>query len=221
MSISKRKLAANRANAQKSTGPTSPEGKGKVLLNAIQHGLCGRFRVLDDENQAEYDDLLRRFLEAEQPADHVERELVAKMARHTWLSERSIRFQEACFLYQPQTPEQLANERQSVGVRVDLDVYVRYQAAHDRAYQRAANELAKRRKDRSLAERGSVSQKRAEAAEIRTVAAETRKQELHKWAVLLAEAKLTSEQERHANRQSAKTNPAGKKEERVAAQKAA
>ena len=66
MSISKRKLGANRENAQKSTGPTSQERKQIASSNRVQHGLCGRFRVLDCENQDDYNRLLERFLEAEQ-----------------------------------------------------------------------------------------------------------------------------------------------------------
>jgi hypothetical protein len=38
-SVSDRKRAANRANAQKSTGPTSPQGKQAVRHNALQHGM--------------------------------------------------------------------------------------------------------------------------------------------------------------------------------------
>ena len=167
MPISSRKLAANRANAQKSTGPRSPESKEKVALNAVKHGLCGRFKVLSCEDQSEYDDLLRRFLEAEKPVDDVERELVAKMARHTWLSERAIRFQEGCFLVQPQSPEEEAANRDGIAVRKDLDNYLRYQTCHDRAYARAAAELAKRRKERDLRERGFVRERRAEAQEKR------------------------------------------------------
>ena len=186
MSISKRKLAANRANAQKSTGPTTAQGRATVASNRVQHGLCGRFRVLASESQDEYNDLVQRFLEAEQPADQVERELVAKMARHTWLSERAVRFQDACFLFQPQTPEQQTNEKQSVGVMKDIHVYVRYQAAQDRAYQRAASELAKRRKDRLLAERGFESQKRARAEEKRRDERQEQRRELHPYKVAAA-----------------------------------
>jgi len=41
--ISARKLAANRANAQRSTGPRTAEGKAKSRLNAVTHGLTARF----------------------------------------------------------------------------------------------------------------------------------------------------------------------------------
>src|SRR5262249_40181984 len=41
--ISARKLAANRANAQRSTGPRTAEGKEKSKLNATTHGLTARY----------------------------------------------------------------------------------------------------------------------------------------------------------------------------------
>ena len=40
--VSQAQLAANRENAQKSTGPITPEGKVKIRLNAVTTGLTGR-----------------------------------------------------------------------------------------------------------------------------------------------------------------------------------
>ena len=164
MPISKRKLEANRRNAQKSSGPTSAVGKARAAQNRISHGLCGKFYVLESESQDDYNDLLERFMKAENPIDDVERELVAKMARHTWMSERAVRLQNACFRPQPRT-EQEKEGYANIAVRSDLDLYLRYQTTNDRAYARAAAELAKRRKERQLAERGFESQKRAAAEE--------------------------------------------------------
>ncbi len=200
MPISQRKLEANRKNAKRtgasqplcatnmtSTGPRTEAGCEAVSQNRTTHGLCGSFRVLACESQSDYNDLLNRFLIAEQPADDVERELVAKMVRHTWLSERAIRLQEACFLFPPQSPEQKAIDRQSMAVMKDIDVYLRYQAHHDRAYQRAASELAKRRKDRNLAVRGFESQKRAEAEAARQEERQTERRELHPYRIATAQ----------------------------------
>jgi hypothetical protein len=39
-------IEANRANAQKSTGPRTPEGKEKAAQNALKHGLLAREAVV-------------------------------------------------------------------------------------------------------------------------------------------------------------------------------
>lgn len=44
--VSERRLAANRANTQLSTGPRTPEGKAKSSLNAVKTGLAGRTVLL-------------------------------------------------------------------------------------------------------------------------------------------------------------------------------
>ena len=44
------RAAINRSNAQRSTGPRTPEGKHKSCLNALRHGLTGRVVVLPGED---------------------------------------------------------------------------------------------------------------------------------------------------------------------------
>ena len=49
MPLSPEQLAANRANAQKSTGPRTPEGKSKSRLNAFRHGITAQVIVMPPE----------------------------------------------------------------------------------------------------------------------------------------------------------------------------
>jgi hypothetical protein len=190
MKSSNRRLSANRANAQKSTGPRTEAGRSKVSQNRTVHGLTGQFRVLEGEDQEKFDALLDQYMLDEKPVGIAEVELVKKMVEHIWLSERASRFQEACFLVMDRTPEQLENVEAEIRVRPDLERYLRYQAHHDRAYQRASNELLKRRKERLRAEFGFESQKRAEREEQRRDRKENRDIETGKVAFATRQKQL-------------------------------
>ena len=218
MSSSLRRLLANRANAKKSAGPVTAEGKAKVSQNRTVHGLTGNFHVLEGEDQAKYDALIDQLMQDERPVGIAEIELVKKMAEHTWLRERASRFQEACFIVMPRTAEQRANVEAEMAVRPELERYIRYQAHHDRAYARASAELLKRKKERRLAAVGFESQKRAEAHERRRGADEHRKLERHKTALAndqkrfeLAELKLFNQTAATAKRLNAFQTPREKK----------
>ena len=150
-------IAANRLNAEKSCGPKSPESKQKVSQNRTTHGLCGAFRVLSCERQEQFDALVTGLMEAEQPADDSERELVVKMAQHSWRAARALRMEDACF-----EVEDEVNRTFTVN-SLSLETAMRYHTRHDRAYQRAAKELMERRKQRQLAEIGFERQKAGEA----------------------------------------------------------
>jgi hypothetical protein len=53
-STSVMQIEANRKNAEKSTGPKTPEGKQAVASNAVKHGLFTRQLILNDEDPEEY-----------------------------------------------------------------------------------------------------------------------------------------------------------------------
>jgi hypothetical protein len=50
-------IAAHRLNAQKSTGPRTPEGKAASSFNALKHGMDAASIVIPGEDPAEYDTL--------------------------------------------------------------------------------------------------------------------------------------------------------------------
>ena len=191
MPTSVRKLMANRANAQKSTGPRDPELKAKVAQNRTLHGLTGHFHVMKGEDQQKFENLFDELMRDEKPVGSAEVELVRKMAEHTWLARRATKCQEACFQVDTQTAEQVAKEQHVVHINQELDRFLRYQAHHDRCYQRAANELLRRKKERQLEARGFESQKRAEAEQERQI-------EKHTQAMAVGKARLQSAEIRAA-----------------------
>ena len=52
---SQQQIDADRANALKSTGPKTPEGKAIVSQNALKHGLTAQNACVTDEDQDEFD----------------------------------------------------------------------------------------------------------------------------------------------------------------------
>jgi hypothetical protein len=82
--LSASQLAANRANAQLSTGPTTPEGKAKSCLNAVKTGLTGRTVLLPAEDAARYEQHVCEFFAELQPVGPRETELVQSLADTSW-----------------------------------------------------------------------------------------------------------------------------------------
>ena len=85
---SEQRLAANRANAQLSTGPTSPEGKAKSSLNAVKTGLTGRTVLLSSDDAALYTEHCLRFAISFQPVGPEESALVQSLADTEWRLQR-------------------------------------------------------------------------------------------------------------------------------------
>ena len=92
---SQKRIEANRRNAQKSTGPRSPEGKARSAGNATTHGLSslnsnplapGCFLKIEDE--AQFRILLGEYVTTYLPQQRDELDLLTEAAYAKWRQQR-------------------------------------------------------------------------------------------------------------------------------------
>ena len=81
---SQQQIDANRRNAQRSTGPQTPEGCDAVRFNALRHGLTAKTAVLAGENQEHFDEALEAFQAEYQPSGPTQNLLVQQMVMAAW-----------------------------------------------------------------------------------------------------------------------------------------
>ncbi len=82
--ISEAQLAANRANAQFSTGPRTPEGKARSSANAVSTALTGRTVLLSSDDPARYQHHVEQYIKEFNPATERESVLVQSIADADW-----------------------------------------------------------------------------------------------------------------------------------------
>ena len=86
---SDRQTAANRLNAQKSTGPRTEEGKERVSRNPLKHGLSAvKHVVLDHEDEADFEALHEAMNDDFAPQTALETELVTRVTTLAWRLKR-------------------------------------------------------------------------------------------------------------------------------------
>jgi hypothetical protein len=152
-------FAANRENSQKSTGPTTEEGKAKVRLNALKTGLTGRTVCLPTDDAALYQSLILSYEKLFQPVGPEESGLVQSIADIRWRLDRipglhmallnkgrielSIKF------------EQLANDRSDM---LDIQVMLVYEKQFRNLQLQEA--CLARRRDKETAELRRLQQER-------------------------------------------------------------
>ena len=85
-----RQMVANRANALRSTGPRTEDGKARSSLNATRHGLTGQVLVLTEEDGDAYRAHREAFFTDYRPQSPVERQWVQQMADIRWRLARIV-----------------------------------------------------------------------------------------------------------------------------------
>jgi len=87
------KLDANRANAQKSTGPKTTEGRANSSRNSFKHGLYSKQLVVGAEEAAALDALKADLRTEHQPVNETEEILVNELGEQFWRLRRARRLE--------------------------------------------------------------------------------------------------------------------------------
>jgi hypothetical protein len=85
---SQKQLAANRLNAQKSTGPRSVEGKARSSMNALKTGIDARSQTIPGEPISQLEDLTGDYYQHFCPTTPEQRMLVDTLIDCEWLLRR-------------------------------------------------------------------------------------------------------------------------------------
>jgi hypothetical protein len=85
---SERQMAANRANALRSTGPKTAKGKAAIRLNALRHGLLARDVVLPEEDADAFEELRNQVRASLSPIGPIEEFLIDQIVNAMWRLRR-------------------------------------------------------------------------------------------------------------------------------------
>ena len=86
---SQKQIEANRRNAQKSTGPRTPQGKARSSRNAVKHGLTATRVVMFDEDGEEFEGIRQQLVEELAPGGGFSAILAGRIAAASWRLKRA------------------------------------------------------------------------------------------------------------------------------------
>ena len=132
-----KQIAANRANAKKSTGPKTAEGKANLRFNNLRHGMHTDALILPSEDRKDYEHLLHALQKEWQPHTPTAHLLVEQMAKSQWKLLRVDRAQKALLTKDPDGLENLPA----------LDRLYRQEARLERSFHQAYKELDRLKRD--------------------------------------------------------------------------
>jgi len=155
------KIAANKANAKKSTGPTSPDGKARSAQNALKHGLLASQAIIPDdpdEDRGDFEALLEVITAEYRPLGPTQCLAVERIAICYWRLRRALRYEAHC-VYRDRakgrgvTPHDdliytafdAVGSRGVIPVGQDFDRLVRYETMIDRQLNKLMDGFNQRR----------------------------------------------------------------------------
>ena len=92
-----KQIKANRRNALKSTGPTTPEGKERSRCDAVRHGLTAETVIAALEDAKDYQAFEAAVISDYDAETTVERELVLRLTSVLWRLRRATGIETALF----------------------------------------------------------------------------------------------------------------------------
>ncbi|HXK01944.1 MAG TPA: hypothetical protein VMS37_06040 [Verrucomicrobiae bacterium] len=145
-------IAANRANAQKSTGPRTPEGKTASSMNALKHGMDAASIVIPGEDPADYERIASEYRRDLDPRSALEQFQVDTIIRCDWQRRRLRRIEAKLYralLAEGETPEEIDVDilRDSPTGKLLRKTFAQI-ASLERAHSRALAELRRIRRER-------------------------------------------------------------------------
>ena len=153
--VSPRKLAANRRNSSRSTGPRSASGKRRSAMNALKHGMFAKDLVLPalegKHAAAEFRALLHALTSDLAPAGAFELILVEEIAACTWRMRRLLRFENRTAFLTSHEWQAPPSSFQMIGRRLLSTASLAAGAVEDEVQ---ACETHEEERDRILAENG-------------------------------------------------------------------
>ena len=116
----KAQIHANQLNAQKSTGPSTPDGKAVVSQNALKHGLSAHQHVIIAEEQADFDLHRDKMLVELNPIGPMESMLADRIICLSWRLKRAVSIQNQAIdvMLEPPPPNPLAKLADSLAFKM-------------------------------------------------------------------------------------------------------